>query len=87
MACFAVRAIKPRISQDTLTVGILFQLLLSCELWNNILGKFFYMVFVCSEYKTRVNRIMTGQELETLAESYLKLEDFNSNTYFDSFYL
>jgi len=34
------------------------------------------MVFMCSDYKTRVIRVMMGQELETLAESYVKLEDF-----------
>jgi hypothetical protein len=45
------------------------------------------MVFMCSDYKTRVIRIMMGQNLETLAESYLKLEDFNHNTYFLSYYL
>jgi len=30
---------------------------------------------------------MMGQDLETLAESYLKLEDFNCNTYFHPYYL
>jgi len=31
---------------------------------------------MCSDSKTMVIRIMTGQDFETLAESYIKLEDF-----------
>jgi hypothetical protein len=34
------------------------------------------MVLMCSDYKTRVIRIMMVQDLQILAESYLKLEDF-----------
>ena len=34
------------------------------------------MVLMCSDCKSRVIRILTVQESETLAESYVKLEDF-----------
>ena len=53
---------------------------------ENILGKFFTW-YTCVQTIKRVIKIMTGQDLETLAESYLKLEDFNFDTYFPSSYL
>jgi hypothetical protein len=36
------------------------------------------MVFMCSDYKTRVIRIMMCQDLESFAESYLEPEGFTS---------
>jgi len=72
MACYAIRAIKLFMSLDTPEVGILFLLSLSCELWNNILGRSSQGVPVLTQQKKkkRVMRIITRSRPRDPLENY-----------------
>ena len=70
-ACYSITAIEPFMSQDTLKLVYYsyFHTLVNYEI---IFWGILHIVFMSSDYKKGLLELSLGQDLQTLAENYLK---------------